>query len=286
MIESSIEGFQRDVVEASLQAPVLVDFWAPWCAPCLALGPILEKLEAAYAGAFKLVKIDSDQNPEISKALGIRSIPLVVAFVGGRPVDQFSGALPEGEVRAFIDRLLPTPSQAEHARAHALLEAGDAPGAIEALNLALSLDATNDEARLDLASFLLERDEADSSQAQLGMLSAAFRADPQVAAHIAAMETRIEAIKKEVRLPSSPELEARIANDPRDLEARLELAELYIAHQAWEAALEQLIDIVQRDRAFREDIGRITMLRVFDLASTQPQLVSRYRRMLSSAVLK
>jgi putative thioredoxin len=285
MIDSSIEGFQKDVVEASLQVPVLVDFWAPWCAPCRTLGPILEKLEQSYAGAFKLVKIDSDQNPEISQALRIRSIPLVVAFVGGRPVDQFSGALPEGEVRAFIDRLLPSPSQTEHARAHELLATGDTVGALAALHQALALDAANDDARLDLASLLLERNEADAADAQLSMLSAVFRADPEVTQHVAALATRIEAMKKAIRLPTSPELEARIERDPKDLEARFELAELYVAHQAWEAALEQLIEIVHRDRGFREDIGRITMLRVFDLASAQPQLVGRFRRMLASAVL-
>lgn len=286
MVESNIASFEQDVVEASMHTPVLVDFWAPWCGPCRVLGPMLEKLEHEYAGRFKLVKVDSDQNPELSQAFRIRSIPYVVAFVGGRPVDQFLGALPEGQLRAFIDRLVPNPSQLEHARAQQRLDEGDADGALEALKTALALDPSNDDARIDLIGVLLDRHEIGAAKAQFELLAAKSKADPELKPHIDALTTRLAALEQHTQQPSSPALEARVAANPADLEARLELANLYIAHKAYEAALAQLLEIVSRDRAFQDDIGRKTMIQVFDLASSDAQLVGRYRRLLATAVLK
>ncbi|CAN5368089.1 thioredoxin [soil metagenome] len=286
MIDSTYATFQTDVLDASRQLPVLVDFWAPWCAPCRTLGPMLEKLEAESAGAFLLVKMNADENPELSQMLRIRSIPHVVAFVDGRPVDQFSGALPEAQLRQFVDRLLPSPSELEHARAQDLIDSGDFSAARLTLEAALQLDATNDNARLDLAGVLLELEESEAAAAQLKALSPVTRADAQLAGHIAALQARVDALQEARQLPSSPELEARVAADPNDHRARLDLANLYIAHKAWEAALDQLIEIVERDRSFEADVGRTTMIKVLDMASANPELVGRYRRRLSSAVLK
>ncbi|WP_085314411.1 thioredoxin family protein [Derxia lacustris] len=286
MSTTNIATFQQDVVEASLQVPVLVDFWAPWCGPCKTLGPMLERLEAEYAGRFKLVKVDSDENPELSQAFRIRSIPYVVAFVGGRPVDQFMGALSEGELREFIERLVPNPSDAEHAKARDLLEQGDVDGAVEALRTAIALDPANDMARLDLVSLLLDRGDANGAEGHLATLSPRTTSDPEFAPHVEALRTHLEALKQQTALPAAPELEARIAANGADLEARKELAQLYIAHQAWEPALEQLLQIVQTDRAFDEDYGRRTMIQVFDLAADNAPLVSRFRRALSSSILR
>lgn len=286
MIDSSIQTFQQDVIEASQQTPVLVDFWAPWCGPCRSLGPLLEKLESEYAGQWKLVKVNSDENPELSQAFRIRSIPYVVAFVDGRPVDQFMGALTEGQLREFIDRLIPKPSQLEHLRGRDLAEQGDLPGALAALQSAIALDAHNDDARLDLISLLLDAQDTAAAQAQLALLAPVTRADPELVPHIDALTARLEALKAARQLPSSPDIETRIRNNPADLAARLDLAKLYIAHQAYEEALAQLIEIVERDRTFEDDVGRRTMIQVFDLASSNPELISRYRRRLSSAVLK
>lgn len=286
MVDSNIQTFQQDVIEASMTTPVIVDFWAPWCGPCRTLGPMLEKLEAEYAGRWKLVKINSDENPELSQAFRIRSIPYVVAMMDGRPVDQFMGALPEGQLREFIDRLLPNPSQLEHAKAQDLLDRGDSEGALAALKAALALDTGNDAARLDLIALLLDRNEVAAADAQFSALGAKTRSDPELKPHVDALGTRLTAMREALQLPSSPELESRIAKNPGDLAARLDLANLYIAHQAYEEALQQLVEIVGRDRSFNDDIGRKTMIQVFDLAASNPELVSRYRRQLSSAILK
>jgi len=287
VIEVAESTFEQDVLQASHQVPVLVDFWAPWCGPCRALGPALERLEQSYAGRFKLAKVNSDQNPELSTRFQVRSIPYVLAFVDGAAVDGFVGALPEGQLRAFIDRVIPDPSERERRRARKLIEREELDAAGDALRAAIGLNPANDEAHLDLAELLLERLPPPFDTARLEEAERELRAVGRAArdqSRWRVLDTRISSLRSSASSPDLDSLRARVASDPADLTARLELAQHYIADRSFELALEQLLEIVRRDRRFGEDVGRRLMLSVFELASDRPQLVSTYRRQLSAAV--
>jgi len=283
MINTSGQTFQRDVLEASREVPLLVDFWAPWCGPCRALGPMLERLEEDYAGRFRLVKINSDENPELSAEFGVRSIPTVVAFVDGRPVDSFVGVLPESQLRAFIERVAPDVGEIERRKALALAAAGDRAGALTALRAALALRPVSDEARLDLATLLLDvpaLDEAQAAEAAeaLDRTGALAQQTPRYRA----LRTRIDSLQVAARLPAIEVLRQHVAERPDDLQARADLARQLIAQQQFEPALDELLEIVARDRAFAAGYGRKTMLSVFELIADRPEVVGRYRRRLAS----
>lgn len=298
MIDAGDATFQHDVIDASHQQPVLVDFWAPWCGPCRALGPLLEKLEAAYAGRFRLVKVNSDQHAELAAQFNVRSIPYVVAFVDGRPVNAFTGALPESQLRAFVDALLPDPSEIERRKALDLLAHGDRAGALLALRAALALNPASDATRWDLAAALLDRAadpstdfSTDAPPASAAALLAEARSVVDAVSRPAQMEprhrglaTRIDSMTRAADLPARDTLQARIAADPADLQARLDLANLLIARTDYEPALEQLLEIAARDRTFGADVGRRTILALFELMSDQPSQVASYRRRLASVL--
>jgi putative thioredoxin len=286
MLNTSGQTFQRDVIDASRETPVLVDFWAPWCGPCRALGPMLERLEQDCAGRFRLVKINSDENPELSAQFGVRSIPYVVAFVDGNPVDSFVGVLPESQLRAFIDRVAPNPSEIERRKALALIESGDRSGAVASLRAALALEPANDDARVDLAALLLDGAGAPSADVVSNVRDLLAKTGPlaRQTPRFRAMQTRLDSFDQAAQLPSEAELERRIAAQPGDLLARADLARRFIAQGQLEPALEQLLEIVGRDRGFEDDFGRRTMLAVFDLMADRPEAVSAYRRRLASAL--
>jgi putative thioredoxin len=287
MIDSTQQRFIADVVEASHEVPVVVDFWAPWCGPCRTLGPMLEKLERAYEGRFRLVKVDSDQNPELSATLGVRSIPYVIAFVGGKPVNAFVGALPESELRGFIDKVLPDPAEIQRLKAARLASLGDIAGAVSSLRAALALDPESDTARVDLARLLLDQATATGESKLLAeaaevlaKVSRRMRDDPA----LASLRTRLGALERSAQLPARGELDARIAANATDLQARTDLADRLLAERRFEEALEQLAFVVEHDRAFGDDAARRKMLAVFDMAGDQRELVSKFRRRLAAAL--
>ncbi|MCK7497004.1 MAG: tetratricopeptide repeat protein [Comamonadaceae bacterium] len=290
MLDATDTTFQRDVIDASHQQPVLVDFWAPWCGPCRALGPLLEKLEAAYGGRFRLVKVNSDQHPALSAQFNVRSIPYVVAFIDGEPVNAFVGALPEGQLRAFVDALLPNPSEIERKKALELLAGGQTEAALLALRAALALNPANDAARWDLAELQLAQATKAAPDAAAPLVDDA-RTVLDAVAHTAQSEprhralfVRVQSLARAAALPQLTELQDRIAANGADLQARLDLANLQIARGDYEPALEQLLEIVARDRSFGDDIGRTTILSIFELMAGEPARVATYRRRLASAL--
>jgi len=272
--------FEHEVLEASKTVPVVVDFWAPWCAPCKVLKPILEKLAAEYNGRFKLAKVNSDDNQELAAAFGIRSIPDVMAFRDGKPVSHFLGALPESQVRAFIDGVLPKPSEIEQARAAALRAAGDAEGAIAALRSALALDPSNDPARLDLAELLVEHARADEAEALLD----AVRSNIDWDARVDALRAAVSFARMRASGTTEPTLTAKLAKDPTDHAARFALAELHAGARRYREALDELIEIVRRDKAWNDGAARKQVLNIFNLVENDDALVSEYRKKFASAL--
>jgi putative thioredoxin len=261
------DTFERDVLQASATTPVLVDFWAPWCAPCRALTPILEKLAAEYEGRLRLAKVNSDENQELAAAFGVRSVPTVVAVRGGRPVAQFVGALPESQVRAFIERLLPSASELERGK-----------GGEAALRKALELDARNDAARLDLAELLIGEARTDEAEALLAEVQPDVSLDTRREALRAALEFSRAAGK------SATELAARLEAQPDDLEARLALAQHYAGERRYREAMEEFLTIVRKDKNWRDGEARRQLVGLFALAGDDPELVADYRRKLATAL--
>lgn len=277
--ETGTDAFERDVLQASGNVPVLVDFWAPWCAPCRVLKPVLEKLAAEYRGRFLLAKVNSDEHPQLAAQFGVRGIPNVKAFVDGKLADEFTGALPESGVRAFIDRLIPTPGEKLRRTARALVIQGDFDEAERHLRSALELEPDNRAVRLDLVELLLAKNshaEADALFAPIPERERDERADRLYAV--------LALWKRSQQLPSMGALEARLAAAPDDIEARLALGERLIAESRFEPALAALLEVVRQDRGALRTSARKLMLDVFRLAEDQADLVSRYRKLLAGAL--
>jgi len=274
-LDVGLADFDLHVVEESTRRPVVVDFWAPWCGPCKSLKPILEKLASEYGGAFLLAKINSDENQELATRYAVRGIPSVKAFVNGQVVDEFSGALPEGEVRAFLDRLIPSPADELRMQAADARLAGDAAAALQWLAEASKLDPQHMGVRLDAAEILLDLGEA--GEARRLIQSVPDDIDPRVPQLKARLQFSGAAGE------DADALRARVGADGNDLDARLKLANLLVAAGEHEAGMDQLLEIVRRDRGFGDDVGRKTLLSVFDLlGGGEP--VGRYRRMLARAL--
>lgn len=275
--DTTSESFARDVIEASKAVPVLVDFWAPWCAPCRGLKPILEKLANEYGGKFLLAKLNTDENQEIAAQYGIRGIPNVKAFVDGRVIDEFAGAQPEAAVRAFLDRVMPSPATKLRSQAQGLIAGGDFDGAESKLQEALALDADAVPVRLDLAHLMIARQAFEPAEQVLQGVPERDRDE-----RFEKMSIQIDAWRKARELPSVAELAARLEREPDDPTLRTALAERLIAEMHFEAALEELLGVIRATRGTQRDEARRLMVRVFSLASDQADMVSQYRRLLAA----
>jgi putative thioredoxin len=281
VVEVNEANFDAVVLEGSRKAPVVLDFWAPWCAPCRALAPILEKLAGEYAGRFTLAKVNSDDSPTLAARFGVRGIPSVKAVVNGTLVDEFSGALPEPMVREFIERVLPSPSEELRLQAVQIYSADkDAAKAIELLDQAAKSDPANEDVRFDQAGIYLDLGQFDTARKLLDSLSGLAQMDERVTA----LRARLDLAEGAAQAGDMASLQSRVTREPGDLEARLQLARIHVARKRYSEALEHLLEIVKRDRGFKDDAGRRTMLEVFSLLGPDNELVDEYRRRLASAL--
>lgn len=276
----SIEEFETKVLQPSLEVPVVVDFWAPWCGPCQTLKPLLEKLADEYQGRFLLAKVNSDENPELSQHFGVRSIPSVKVLFQGQLVDEFNGALPEGQVRAFLDRFaLPAgPGGNPREEAATLVSEGKLDEALALLANA-SREKPDDEAiRLDAIDVLMQLGRNDDAGQ---LLETEFTTETD----------RANALRARLALAAGAadtgELEAKLASKPDDHATRLELSRAYAAQSRFRDAMEAALDVVIRDRAFDEGAGRKALLQLFEALAGSEQyddLVREFRRKLSAAL--
>jgi putative thioredoxin len=263
--------FGQEVLQRSHEVPVVVDFWAEWCQPCKVLGPALEKVAAAYAGRFELAKVDIDANQALASQFGVKSIPMVIAFKDGRPVSQFTGAIPEQAIRQWVEQLLPTELDLAAERARDMAFEGDSEGAEALYREVLAQVPDHQEAATALASLLISRGDTDEALIVLGRLPRTSEVEKlEAAARVtAAQDTDLSS------------LERRLEDDPDDHAARIELGQALAAKGEHEAALDQLLAVVQAGGDLREDARR-AMVDVFGLLGSDHPLTVTYRRALAN----
>ena len=280
--ETTTQGFTKDVIQESQKQPVLVDFCAPWCGPCKQLTPILEKVIRAAKGKAKLVKMNIDDHPQIPGQMGIQSIPAVIAFVKGQPVDGFLGALPESQINGFVERVIKDKVGGEDEdllkAADAALAEGDAAEAADLYAQILAQDPTHVAALAGLARAYLKTGAIEQAKQTLALIPEAKHGDTAVAAARAAIELAEQAAS----LGPIPELEQKVAANPLDHQARYDLAVALNAKGKREAALDHLIEIVRRDRKWNDEAARKHLVTLFEaMGPTDPRTIAA-RRKLSS----
>lgn len=282
--DTTTQAFAKDVIEESKRQPVLVDFWAPWCGPCRTLSPIIEKAVEAAKGAVVLVKMNIDDHPSIPGQLGIQSIPAVIAFSNGQPVDGFIGALPESQVKAFIERVAgpagPSESETMLAEADARFADGDIAGAAELYAGVLKAEPGTVAAIAGLARAYLARNQLDQARQTLAMAPASAANDPALVAIRAQLDLAAETAK----LADAGSLEARIAANPSDHQARFDLALLLNAKGDRDGATDRLLEIMRKDRSWSEEKARKQLLQFFEAWGPTDDATRSGRRKLSSVL--
>jgi putative thioredoxin len=280
--ETTTQAFVKDVIEESRRQPVLVDFWAPWCGPCKQLTPVLEKAVKGAKGKAKLVKMNIDEHPSIPGQMGIQSIPAVIAFVNGQPIDGFLGALPESQVTAFIERLIKDRVGGEEKdllkEADAALAEGDATTAADIYAQILAKDATNTQALAGLARAYVETGAIEQAKQTLALVPQSKQNDPAVAAARAALELA----EQTKSVGPVGELEQKVAANPLDHQARFDLALALNGKGQRKEALDHLLEIVRRDRKWNDDGARKQLVQLFDAWGPTDEATIEGRRRLSS----
>ena len=283
--DTTTATFTRDVLEASRQQPVLVDFWAPWCGPCKQLTPVIEKVVTEAAGRVKLVKMNIDDHPSIAGQLGIQSIPAVIAFSDGRPVDGFMGAVPESQIREFIDKVAGPPVDDQKAEIEAalgeaktLFDSGDIENAGGLYSAVLQADTENATALAGLANCLIAMGQTEEARQALSDLPEALSAD----AAVAAVVKKLDQIEEARKLGDPQALEQALAANPDDHEARMKLAKIRNVEGDRTAAADHLLTIMRRDRTFDDDGARRELLAFFDVWGAMDPATLAARRKLSS----
>lgn len=273
------QDFMQQVVDASMQQPVLVDFWATWCQPCQVLKPVLEKLAGDYQGKFLLAKVNTEEAQQLAMQFGIRSIPTVKLFKNGEAVDEFMGALPEPEIRAFLDKHIPRESDGLIDQAEDLLAQGMAEDALTLVKQANQMDPNNTRALVSYARISATMGNLDEANAVINALPEELKESPEVTALLAQME--FDSIAREGE--SVEQLQAKLQNDPENSEARYQLAAQLMMRGQTENALENLLTLMKLDRSYNDDAARKMMFRIFDTLGDHP-LVATYRRKMMSLI--
>ena len=277
VIEATLDNFSATVLAKSRQLPVLVDFWAAWCAPCRALMPLLHELADQYQGKFLLATVDSDAQPELATQWGVRSLPTIKLFRDGQVADEFLGAQPEGAIRAFLEPHLPRLSDQLRVEAQAALKSGDPACAVERLREASRTDPDHLPLKLDLVEALLISGGIDEAETLLKDLPFQQHEQPRVKV----LEARLGIARAVYDAPSMDMLRRQIAANKEDLGARHLLGMRLAAAGDYPAAMEQLLEVMKGDRRYGRDAGKRGLVAVFEILGSDHPLVQQYRRKMA-----